>query len=157
MDTQKQKQLTDLLGQTPKSPMIPAEIFSSLLKVSPAAVVELVVTSDQGKSFLLTMRKDEHFDGWHFPGGFIGYNETFEQACQRIAKRELGVELKNIQFLNVLNYNHGEDPRGHLVALVFMAVPSSAPSVGIYFQAAPEKSIAHVPLIINVIKTYAQK
>lgn len=151
MTIDEQKKIVEVLKHVAPAPHLPKELFKQIIKLMPGTVVELVISRD-GKDYLLTYRKDEDFKGWHFPGGFLGYRETFEAACQRIAKRELGVSLKNIWALDVLNYINGEDPRAHLVAHVFRAEAVGAPKTGEYFTEPPKETLPHFNPIMEVIK-----
>lgn len=156
MTIDEQKKIVEVLKHVAPAPHLPKELFNQIIKLMPGTVLELVITRD-GKDFLLTYRKDENFEGWHFPGGFLGYRETFEAAAQRIAMRELGVKLQNIEYLDVLNYIHGEDPRAHLVAHVFRATTMEKPKDGQYFSEAPEPYLPHLPAIIKVIQEHPFK
>jgi len=57
--------------------------------VQPA--VELLVTST-GRDVLLTHRDDEHWSGYHIPGGFVGCGESLQMACACVSRTELGVD-----------------------------------------------------------------
>ncbi len=56
---------------------------------------------------LLSYRKDEYYDGWHVPGGYLGAKETAAQAVRRILMRELGSGSRTIQHLFTLNRPNG--------------------------------------------------
>lgn len=53
---------------------------------------------------LLGKRKSSHGDGeYAWPGGHLEHLESFEDCARREVKEETGLEIKNIQFLRVLN------------------------------------------------------
>jgi ADP-ribose pyrophosphatase YjhB (NUDIX family) len=134
-------------------PKMPLPVFKSILKLAPHVVVELLITNKR-KQFLLTWRQDAPFHGWHFPGGFLGYGESVERACQRVAKRELGIRLSGIKQIETLNYIRGEDPRAHLVALVCVAKPIGAPKSGKFFSSAPKERAPHVLPLLKVLRKH---
>ncbi|MEK7077251.1 MAG: NUDIX hydrolase, partial [Patescibacteria group bacterium] len=51
----------------------------------------------------LSYRKDDYYDGWHLPGGYLGANETNRTAIRRIVRRELGARPRTIQCVFTLN------------------------------------------------------
>lgn len=73
-------------------------------KKRPVATVAVVILKE-GK-VLIGKRKDTASHGkgeYSFPGGHIEFGESFEEAVKREAFEESGVEIKNIQFLSVVN------------------------------------------------------
>ncbi len=59
------------------------------------AVVRIV----EGKwNVLLTHRQDQHWNGWHIPGGLWRAPWSQQEACQRVAKDEL--DLVNVRFIH---------------------------------------------------------
>jgi 8-oxo-dGTP diphosphatase len=42
-------------------------------------------------------------DLYSFPGGKLEYMESFEECVRRETREEVGIEIKNIRFLNVAN------------------------------------------------------
>ena len=65
------------------------------------SVAVFILFDRNGKVLLQHKAKDSKVlpDQWAFFGGGIEKNETPEQAVRREAKEELGIELKNIDFL----------------------------------------------------------
>lgn len=141
------EKIARLLRRVSAIPKMPRPVFDSILKLAPHVVVELLIINKK-KQFLLTWREDEPFHGWHFPGGFLGYGESVKEACQRIAKRELGIRLSGIKHIETLNYIRGEDPRAHLVALACTAKLVGEPKSGKFFSSPPKERAPHViPLL----------
>lgn len=59
----------------------------------------LIAKNNKGE-ILLVKRKDEPKKGfWDIPGGFVEIEETLEESFHREIKEELGVEVKNLQYL----------------------------------------------------------
>ena len=54
--------------------------------------------------FLVGQRKGSHGSGsWSVPGGWLEYQESFEQAAAREVMEETGVAIKNIRFAALTN------------------------------------------------------
>ena len=117
---------------------IPVEIFNALNATIPISACEIVIF-DKSKGLLLTWREDEFWKGWHFPGSIIRKGEKFEQTLKRVAKDELGRNLKSHQFIFPMNYHNG--PRGHSVSFVFLCELSGQPKDGKFFKTMPKDII----------------
>lgn len=53
---------------------------------------------------LLGKRKGSHGAGeYAFPGGHLEYMESFEQCAKREVMEETGMEIKNIEFVRIVN------------------------------------------------------
>ena len=91
---------------------------------APLLTVDIIIELE-GRGVVLINRKNPPF-GWALPGGFVDYGETLEQAAVREALEEtsLLVELTR-QFHAYSDPNR--DPRGHTVAVVFIARASGEP------------------------------
>ena len=62
-----------------------------------------VLIFKEGK-VLVGKRAGEYAGGeYAFPGGHIEYMESFEECVRREVREEVGIEVKNIKFLNVAN------------------------------------------------------
>jgi ADP-ribose pyrophosphatase YjhB (NUDIX family) len=83
------EQLRRLTSSGHGVPHLPLKLFEALRGLASVAVVELCITDPRG-AVLLTWREDDHWRGWHFPGGFMAAFESLAEACERIALRELG-------------------------------------------------------------------
>ncbi len=54
---------------------------------------------------LLGKRKNAHGAGeWAFPGGHLEHLETFEECAVRETLEETGIEIENLKFLSVMNF-----------------------------------------------------
>lgn len=91
----------------------------------PAVTVDAVVfhPEENGNIWvLLIQRHNPPFQGfWAFPGGFIGENETVEQALLREMTEETGIILNDYELFGVYS-NPDRDPRHRTITIVFMAM-----------------------------------
>jgi len=78
--------------------------------------------SEKKFSVLLVKRDNYPFkDKWCLPGGFVGYNESLEDAAERILKNETNLENIYIEQL----YTFGDplrDPRMRVVSTAYMSL-----------------------------------
>lgn len=146
-----------LIEGFPAIPDMPKEVFLAIGKKMPMVTVDLVIThpSQMGR-FLLTLRekKDAFWPNqWHFPGGFVGYQETMENACRRIAFKEAMVKLEYLEYLGINEHLIEEYPRGHSISIVYLARASSFPSEGKFFKVEnlPENFIKMHRKIIKLL------
>ncbi|UCE10209.1 MAG: NUDIX hydrolase [Candidatus Thorarchaeota archaeon] len=88
---------------------------------NPKPTIDVAVTD--GKRVILVKRAKEPFKGkWVFPGGFVDYNETVEDAAVREVLEETGVRVELQEILGVYSAPD-RDPREHHVNVVFVAKP----------------------------------
>jgi len=81
-------------------PMIPPELYRSIVDVLPILCVDLVIEEDG--QYLLVKRTKEPLKGrWWVPGGRVLKDEAIAEAARRKAREELGVEA---QVTGVLGY-----------------------------------------------------
>lgn len=97
------------------------EEFTTIYHKVPRVAVDLVIITRQG--VLLTKRAIPPYLGmWHIPGGTILFNEPVKHAVDRIAKDELGVRVKIVKPIGIIEYFE-EDGRhtvgsAHLIEIV---------------------------------------
>jgi 8-oxo-dGTP diphosphatase len=89
--------------------------------------VDLIIEIGGGRIVLIRRRNPP--PGWALPGGFLEYGESLEQAAQREAKEETGLDVELIRQLHTYS-DPGRDPRGHTVSTVFIARASGEPKAG---------------------------
>ena len=122
------------------------EDYNFIYSRVPRVCVDLVVKTSEG--ILLTLRQIEPYKGlWHFPGGRIKWNETVEQAANRISLAEIGTGVKIESMLGYMDIFESQDgnPR-HTVSIVLLVTPKSSEVKGSwqaekihYFKKMPEK------------------
>jgi len=124
--------------------------FMLCLLTSPMPNVELAVIKPGTKKILLTYRQDRNFTGWHFPGSHICQFESIKACCQRIAKDEIGIKIKNIRLAGVKNYNSskihkryykGKFIPNHYLGLICIVEPLQTPKAGQFFDRLPKNII----------------
>jgi len=82
---------------------LPFKEFMRIYHKVPRAAVDVIVVSKKG--FLLTKRAIPPFKGmWHIPGGTILFKESINHAVDRIAKEELGIQIRILKHLGVIEY-----------------------------------------------------
>jgi len=88
---------------------------------NPKPMVDVII--QKANSVILVERGKDPFKGkLATPGGFVEYGETVEDAATREAKEETSLDVKLKHILGVYS-NPSRDPRGHSVAVVFIAEP----------------------------------
>jgi len=62
----------------------------------------------RGEHFLLGQRCGEHMPGYYAaPGGHLEYGETFAECATREVKEETNLDVANVRFLMIGNYQFG--------------------------------------------------
>ena len=85
---------------------------------SPSLTVDGIVQIDD--KIVLIKRKNPPFkDFWAFPGGFVEYGETTENAVLREIYEETNLKTKIKHLLGVYS-DPNRDPRGHTVSVVYI-------------------------------------
>lgn len=86
---------------------------------NPIPVVDIIISSEKG--VVLIKRKRKPAKGkWAFPGGFINYGESAEEAAIRETKEETNLKVKIKKLFSVYSIP-SRDPRGHLISIVYLA------------------------------------
>lgn len=96
----------------PKTPLLATDI-----------IIEL--HDRPGHPIVLIERKHEPL-GWALPGGFVDIGETVEFAAVREAAEETNLEVTLVSLLGVYSEPR-RDPRGHSVAVVYVAQAAGSP------------------------------
>jgi len=129
-----------------ESPNLPLDIWQAITTLVPVAAVEVLISND-GQDFLLTMRQDEHWNGWHIPGGYVGCGESLSDACQRVARRELGIEVELQRIEHAFSWT--DHPYAQTVSIVCCCSTSEMPICGKFFREIPSPMVPHHADILN--------
>ena len=120
------------------------DLFEAIIAVAPQAAVELVVVdnTDGPTRILLIWRDDEHYLGWHFPGGYPRFGQDLDTAVRAVAERELEAEIRRLERRPKGDYSR-VDSRGHTFGLVFLVELDGDPTGGEWFDHVPEDLLPH--------------
>lgn len=143
--TQKEKDtlihlLKKLKSENLLIPYMPLDVWYAVNSIIPLPAVEVLLTRSE-KDFLLTYRRDNLWDGWHIPGGFIAYKETLADACDRVARRELGISVKFEKLVTA--YVWQDHPYAGSISLVCKCTALEEPKEGKFFTEIPKDIIRH--------------
>lgn len=146
--------INKLVGELRKVKPFPdmsLEVFVALRELLPMVAIELFIVKNDG-SFAL-VKKTGQFNGWAMPGGYVGFNESFEDACGRIANKELGIDLKSIQFVSVFNWPCGSvrPAKGHVVSIIFKCTAVTDSKMAEYFFSVPGDLLKHHAVMLKEI------
>lgn len=120
-------------------PKTPLSVWKELATILPAPAVEVLVTKN-GKDFLLTLRNDEYWQGWHIPGGFMLAKESVEQACSRIAQKEIGIDVRLKRVKSVHTWE--DHPYASAISIICVCKPKGRPNNGNFFTQIPKETIS---------------
>jgi len=93
----------------------------------PSVTVDIIlftITEETLKVLLVKRRIEPFRNMWALPGGFVGMNETLDQAAKRELQEETGVKEHYLEQL----YTFGEperDPRGRVITISYFALINS--------------------------------
>lgn len=93
--------------------------------VTPLLAVDAVVFDKAGRIVLIRRRNPPFAGGFALPGGFVDVGESVEDACRRELSEETGVKVGRLHLVGVYS-DPGRDPRGHTVAVAYMASARSS-------------------------------
>jgi 8-oxo-dGTP diphosphatase len=127
-------------------PRMPRVAFEALRGVAVLPAVEILVTST-GRDVLLTRRDDQHWSGFHIPGGFVGCGETLQMACARVAHRELGVAASMERLIG--HYTWPDHPYASALSLLCLCRVEETPRHGTYFERLPPDILAGHRLMLE--------
>jgi 8-oxo-dGTP diphosphatase len=90
----------------------------------PSVTVDLVIlTASQYQLWALLLPRDSHpFIGtWAMPGGFVGMNESLDEAARRVLKEKAGLEGVFLEQLYTFG-EPGRDPRTRVITVTYYAL-----------------------------------
>jgi ADP-ribose pyrophosphatase YjhB (NUDIX family) len=98
---------------------IPFPEFKKIYSRVPRLCVEVVLMSEN--KILMTKRSIAPAVGqWHTPGGTVLKGESLEMTVKRVAKEELGVSVKVLKFLGVIEYKSFVNHYSQDISLPFL-------------------------------------
>lgn len=95
-------------------------------EVAADVVIEL---EDRPGRPIVVIRRAHPPLGHALPGGFVDIGETVEHAAVREAREETGLDVDLVALLGVYS-DPARDPRGHTVAIVYVATARGEPVAG---------------------------
>ena len=93
---------------------------------SPHPTVDIIIQVDGDPSRIVLIKRKFSPPGWALPGGFVDWKESVENAAVREAKEETGLDVSLIRQFHTYS-DPSRDPRGHTIALVFIATATGTP------------------------------
>jgi 8-oxo-dGTP diphosphatase len=93
----------------------------------PSVTVDVAMLTLQDKQLkTLLIKRNEHpfKDSWTLPGGFVGMQESLEEAAQRILKSKIGIDNVFTEQLYTFG-NPKRDPRTRVISVAYYALIAS--------------------------------
>ncbi|MBN1824451.1 MAG: NUDIX hydrolase [Endomicrobiales bacterium] len=100
---------------------LPEDLFYYVSSVTPLVNVDLLIKDEKGRT-LLAWRDDKWCGrGWHVPGGIIRFKESFESRIRKVARNEIGVNVKYDKMPAAINQIvlPRRDIRGHFISVLY--------------------------------------
>lgn len=96
----------------------------------PSVTVDLVMFTamDRSLKVLLIRRGQQPFSGsWALPGGFVGMQETLEEAAARELEQETGVHAEGMYLEQLYTFGDPDrDPRTRVITVAYFALVDSS-------------------------------
>lgn len=93
----------------------------------PRVTVDLLIKNREDQILLTQRTIEPYINHWHLPGGRIKFRESVGDAIKRIAKTELGIELKFVgKIVGICEYpdEYQHDQPRHSISIVYGFVVS---------------------------------
>lgn len=135
------------------------EIFEAFWPIFPMVPVETAILREIGgrPHILLWYREDEHYKGWHVPGKYILYGETYLEAVRRVLEDETGTKLRSAQFLRNFNIRPetGWVPN-HQLNMLYLAEAEGEPTQGEFFplETLPETTLPYHKYYVECVRAH---
>lgn len=137
----------------PPLPRIPNQLWRTIMSRNVPTSIELVLIRD-GK-VLLTRRDDEFFQGAHIPGTYLKPGETYLEAAQRCAKKELGIDVHSVEPIGHA-VNHPANNRFHDCSQLILCSFMGEPGAGEWFAEKPDDLLAAQQEYWDIIKPHLE-
>lgn len=96
------------------------------LGAGPFTTVDAIIEINDG--IVIIERSNPPF-GFALPGGFVDNGETLEEAVEREAREETGLDIKDVRQFHTYS-DPKRDPRFHTIGTVFLAKSKGKPKAG---------------------------
>lgn len=158
MTVQDTNQLIELLQKLKKEglqpPHTPLEVWHELNSILPSPAVEIIITRT-GLDFLLTERRDNNWNGWHIPGGFMLAKESIATACKRVALRELNTPIEFQEIIGT--YAWPDHPYASPLSIICICKALEEPKTGKFFTQIPKEIVNHHDEFIRRFLQFTKK
>lgn len=93
------------MGRVPNEahPLSPGE-FDAIYARVPRLTVEIIVRDEDGAVFLTKRAVQPCVGKWHLPGGTVRFAEPLLEAVRRIARHEIGIEVRDARSNGYIEY-----------------------------------------------------
>ena len=118
------KSAAEALAKIDPAKPLGTELFNAILRASVGVAIEVVSVRRNAKNGLevLLAWRDEtapaYKNTWHCPGTFLRPAESEDEAIERLAKNELGCQVRIVKKVSWDDNPHEE--RGHCIHLIFL-------------------------------------
>lgn len=94
---------------------------------APLPTVDMIIYDEEANGIVLVKRRYPPL-GWALPGGFVDYSEKVEDAAQREAMEETGLDVSIEGLVGVFS-DPARDPRKHTISTVFWGKASNPDAI----------------------------
>lgn len=84
-------------------PLTPEE-FDAIYSKVPRLTVEVIIKNPEGAIYLTKRAVEPCAGQWHLPGGTVFFGEHLTEAVQRVAKREVGIDVHDMKNIGYIEY-----------------------------------------------------
>ncbi len=91
---------------------------------NPIPTVDVIIELEE-RGIVLVERENPPF-GWAFPGGFVNYGESLEEAAVREAEEETGLQVELLRQFHTYS-DPQRDPRQHTITTVYIGRAQGKP------------------------------
>jgi ADP-ribose pyrophosphatase YjhB (NUDIX family) len=133
----------------------PKEVFDTVYSLVPRLTVEVLLLNPELGVFLAERAIQPCLGQWHLPGGTVGMKEAPPDTLQRIAQREVGIDITKAVNVGYIDYKSHlrEGLNDHPVGLVFRVLeytgeiqPSHESAKTGWFLEVPENTHADLDI-----------